>query len=75
MTALAGAATDEDQVAVDFMLSNMSSRMADNLREEISERGKVKLSEAEDAMTQIVGAIRTLVDEGAITLIEEDSED
>ncbi|WP_254439318.1 flagellar motor switch protein FliG [Ruegeria arenilitoris] len=75
VTALAGAATDEDKGAVDFMLSNMSSRMADNLREEISERGKVKLSEAEDAMTRIVGAIRTLVDEGAITLIEEDSED
>lgn len=75
VTALAGAATDADKATVDFMLSNMSSRMADNLREEIAERGTVKLSEAEDAMTQIVGAIRTLVDEGAVTLIEEDSDE
>lgn len=75
VTALAGASTDEDQKTVEFLLSNMSSRMADNLREEIGERGKVKQSDAEDAMTQIVGAIRTLADEGTIMLIEEESEE
>jgi len=75
VTALAGAVTDEDKGAAEFLLSNMSSRMADNLREEIGERGKVKQSDAEDAMTQIVGAIRTLVDDGTIALIEDESED
>ena len=75
VTALAGASVEDDRAAVDFLLSNMSTRMADNLREEITERGKVKLSEAEDAMTLIVGAIRALVDEGTITLVEEDSEE
>ena len=74
VTALAGAAAEDDKAAVTFLLANMSTRMADNLREEIGERGKVKLSETEEAMTQIVGAIRALVDEGTISLIEEDSE-
>ncbi|MCG7521317.1 flagellar motor switch protein FliG [Ruegeria sp. Ofav3-42] len=75
VTALAGAAGDDDKAAVTFLLSNMSTRMADNLRDEVGERGKVKLPETEEAMTQIVGAIRALVDEGAISLIEEDSEE
>ncbi len=75
VTALAGATAENDKAAVDFLLSNMSTRMADNLREEITERGKVKLAEAEEAMTLVIGSIRTLVDEGAIALIEEDSEE
>ncbi|WP_170382705.1 flagellar motor switch protein FliG [Ruegeria atlantica] len=75
ITALAGAETQDDQATVEFLLTNMSSRMADNLREEIAERGKVKQPEAEAAMTQIVGAIRNLVDERAITLLEEETED
>ncbi len=75
VTALAGATAENDKAAVDFLLSNMSTRMADNLREEFTERGKVKLAEAEEAMTLVIGSIRTLVDEGAIALIEEDSEE
>lgn len=75
VTALAGAKSETDKASVEFLLDNMSSRMADNLREEIAERGKVKQSEAESAMTQVVGAVRTLVDDGAIALIEEDRED
>ena len=75
VTALAGGDTEGDKAAVEFMLSNMSTRMAENLREEIAERGKVKQSDAEEAMTQIVGAIRAAVDDGTITLVEEDSED
>ncbi|WP_171122146.1 MULTISPECIES: flagellar motor switch protein FliG [unclassified Ruegeria] len=75
VTALAGAETDGDKAAVDFMLSNMSSRMAENLRDEIGERGKVKQAEAEDAMAQIVGAVRALVEAETITLIEEEKEE
>jgi flagellar motor switch protein FliG len=59
---------------VEFLLSNMSARMADNLREEMTERGKVKQSDAEDAMSAIITAIRALLDGGTITLVEE-SED
>nr|WP_254430419.1 MULTISPECIES: FliG C-terminal domain-containing protein [unclassified Ruegeria] len=75
VSALAGAATEGDQAAAEFMLSNMSTRMAENLREEMAERGKVKLSEAEDAMSQIVTAIRSLLDDGTITLVETDEDD
>ncbi|KIC43103.1 flagellar motor switch protein FliG [Ruegeria sp. ANG-R] len=72
VTALAGASTENDRAVVEFILANMSSRMADNLREEMTERGKVKQSDAEEAMSQIVAAIRTLLDEGAIALVELD---
>lgn len=72
VSALAGASAEGDQAAAEFILSNMSSRMADNLREEMAERGKVKQAEAEDAMTEIVGAIRNLLDEDAIALIEQE---
>ncbi len=75
VSALAGAAAPEDRETVDFMLSNMSSRMADNLREEMAERGKVKPAEAEEAMSQIIVAIRTLLDDGSITLVETDDDD
>lgn len=74
VTAMAGATTKEDAAAVEFMLANMSSRMADNLREEMADRGKVRQSEAEDAMAQIVGVIRALLDDGTITLVETDEE-
>ncbi len=72
VTAFSGAITEDDRAAVEFFLANMSSRMADNLREEMTERGKVKQPDAEQAMSQIVAAIRTLLDEGAITLVEAD---
>ncbi|MEM1005780.1 MAG: FliG C-terminal domain-containing protein [Pseudomonadota bacterium] len=74
VTALAGASAEDDKASVAFLLSNMSSRMADSLREEIDERGKVRQSDAEAAMAQIVGAIRTLLDEGAIKLVESDDD-
>lgn len=74
VTALAGASGEDDKASVDFLLSNMSTRMADNLREETAERGKVKQTEAEEAMANIVGVIRALTDEGAITLIESEDE-
>ncbi|EEE37834.1 flagellar motor switch protein FliG [Rhodobacteraceae bacterium KLH11] len=70
VTALAGASTGDDLAAAEFLLSNMSTRMADNLREEMAERGKVKQADTEEAMSQIVAAIRALLDDGAITLVE-----
>lgn len=75
ITALAGAAAEDDKASVEFVLSNISSRMAENLREEIGERGRVKQAEAEGAMTQIVTAIQNLAGEGAITLLESETED
>lgn len=75
ITALAGAAADDDKASVEFVLSNISSRMAENLREEMSERGRVKRADAEEAMTQIVTSIQNLAGDGAITLITAETEE
>ncbi|MEY8843046.1 FliG C-terminal domain-containing protein, partial [Cribrihabitans sp. XS_ASV171] len=70
VTALAGAREEADRAAVEHLLGNMSSRMADTLREEMADRGKVKLGDAEAAMADLVATIRALADDGAITLME-----
>ena len=63
------------QAAADFILANMSQRMAQALREEIAERGKVKEKEAEAAMNQIVSAIRRLEADRDLTLIAEEEDE
>jgi flagellar motor switch protein FliG len=77
ITALAVAQTagGPDAESADFVLSNMSQRMADSLREEISERGKVKKSDGEAAMSAVVGAIRAAADAGEIVLISPEEEE
>lgn len=66
--ALAAATGPEDAAAAEFLLANMSSRMADTLREEVGEKGPVKPRDGEAAMTAVVAAIRTLEQGGDITL-------
>ena len=61
-------------VAADHLLDNMSTRMADNLREEMGEAGKIKLSDAEAAQTAVVQAIRNAADAGTVVLINEDED-
>jgi flagellar motor switch protein FliG len=56
------------EAASDFLLANMSQRMAQGLREEMATRGKVKDKEAEAAMSAIVTAIRQLEAAGEIVL-------
>lgn len=68
VTALAGAVAEGDAASAEFILANMSQRMAATLREEIAERGRVREKDAEAAMTEIVAAIRELVDAGEIAL-------
>ncbi|NKX72432.1 flagellar motor switch protein FliG, partial [Rhodobacteraceae bacterium R_SAG1] len=70
-------ATDEEDVeSSEFMLANMSSRMAANIREEVGELGKVKRSVGENAMSTIVNALREMVVAGEIELRSaEDDED
>lgn len=61
--------------ATDHLLENMSTRMADNLREEMGEIGKVKQSDGEKAQTAVVTAIRAAADAGTVTLIVEDEDE
>ncbi len=58
--------------ARDFILENMSKRMAEALREEMGEAGKVPAADGEEAMNAIVGEIRRLVEEGELLLVAED---
>jgi flagellar motor switch protein FliG len=70
VTALAHARRDEDtNDAAEFLLANISSRLADNLRELVSAAGKVSLKEGEDALTAMVIAARDLAEAGEITLL------
>ena len=75
VTALASASAGDLAPAADFILDNMSKRMAEALREEIGELGQVKARDGEEAMTQVVNAIRQLEAAGEITLITADEDD
>ena len=67
---IAGAVADVDKRSVDFILSNISKRMADVLREMSEEFKDIKPKEAEAAMSAVVRAIRALADSREITLIQ-----
>lgn len=62
------ATEDADGAAVAFLMENISQRMADGLREEIEAMGKQRPKDIEDAMTEMVSAIRRLEQAGEIVL-------
>lgn len=68
--ALAYARTDEEtEKAADFLLANVSSRLADNLREMVDAVGTPSAREGEEALTAIVIAARDMAENGEITLL------
>ncbi|MEM1388562.1 MAG: FliG C-terminal domain-containing protein [Pseudomonadota bacterium] len=71
---MADPADTRAQAVIDFLLSNMSKRMGDQLREEVQEAAKPKASEVEEAQNQMVAAIRTLESRREIMLIAPDGE-
>jgi flagellar motor switch protein FliG len=75
VTALAGAAAPDTAPAADFILANMSGRMADALREQVREKGTVKPKLAEEAMGAVLQAIRSLEASGEIRLVLPDDSD
>lgn len=73
VTAMAAAVgKPEFEETTEFILANISQRMAQGLREEITARGKVKEKDAEEAMNQIIGAIRSLEATGELAMVQED---
>ncbi|MDM7930426.1 FliG C-terminal domain-containing protein [Tabrizicola sp.] len=56
--------------AAEFLLANISQRLAEGLREEMATRGKIKDKDGEEAMTAIISAIRSLEASSEITLIQ-----
>ncbi len=72
--ALSGAAQTAPAVK-EFILTNISSRLAEQIEESIQERGAVKPKDADMAMTQVVISIKELEKSGEITLIEPEEEE
>jgi flagellar motor switch protein FliG len=73
--AIAGAETARMQASADYILENMSGRMATQLLEDVQEAGAPKAVDAESAMGSFVNAIRKLETAGEITLIVEEEGD
>ena len=69
VVALAAAPDAELGHVAEFLLENMSRRMAEGLREEVGEKAKVSSKDGEDAMTAVVKTIRQLEANSEITLI------
>lgn len=76
VTAMAAAQDtgERGEQTVEFLLGAMSQRMAGQLREEMSDRGKVKTKEGEEAMGKVVAAIRELESKGEVVMVMSDPE-
>ncbi|WP_236545131.1 flagellar motor switch protein FliG [Tropicimonas marinistellae] len=73
VSALAFAAEDAALAASrDFLLDNMSKRMADGLRDEVQEAGTIRPDEGEEAMNALIAEIRRMVDDGELLLVAEE---
>lgn len=73
ITAFAAASSSDDmKPAADFILANISQRMADSLRAEIDERDPVTEDEGETAMKEVVDHIRAMEAEGDIYFVADD---
>jgi len=73
ITALAAATTSaETAAAAEFILSNISQRMAQSLRDEMESHEKVKERDAEVAMNAVIAAVRQLVGSGVVVLRQPD---
>jgi flagellar motor switch protein FliG len=69
------AASDNAPAAAEFILGNLSKRMAEQLNEAMGEHPPVKRRDADAAMELIMDAIRELVARGEIVLLEPDEDD
>ena len=56
----------------EFILGNLSTRMAEQLREELGEITSVRRKDGEQAQSEIIRVIRNLVKRGEIELVEEE---
>ncbi len=70
--ALAAAQNSGMKEASEFLLNNISKRMADTIREEIQELGAVKEKDGEAAMAKVVNEIRELEAAGEVFFVAED---
>ena len=69
LTLIVAGALGEDQTSVDFILENISKRMAENIRDDAKEVGDVKVDEMEQAMIRVIKVIRQLEADGEIFFV------
>jgi len=69
VTRAIAAGMESAKITVEFLLENMSRRLAEQIRGEAENMGKIRPDEGEAAMGAIVFAIRNLEEEGEIRLI------
>ncbi|WP_108838917.1 flagellar motor switch protein FliG [Tateyamaria sp. Alg231-49] len=74
VTALAGAGLMGMKASVEYVLENMSARLADQLREEVSEAGTPAPADTDAAMAMIVTVIRDMENAGDLVLLSADEE-
>lgn len=75
VTALAGASGGDDRAAADYLLGNISKRLAEQIREEMAEHPAIDPRDADAAMTAIIAVIRRLERAGEITLVMAEDDD
>ena len=72
VTALAASTSEDTRPTAEFILANISQRMAESLKTEADEMGEVSAADGEAAMTGVVAAIRELEESGEIYLVAEE---
>jgi flagellar motor switch protein FliG len=72
VTAFAASTSDDTRPTAEFILANISQRMAESLRTEAAELGAVAAADGETAMNGVVAAIRELEEAGEIYLVAEE---
>ena len=76
-TAMAAAlsGSEEDKAAAEFILANMSQRMASQIRETAAELGQVSSKAGETAQNAVTTVIRQMEADDAISYVEQDDDD
>lgn len=69
VTRAIAAGLEEAPLTVEFLLENLSKRLADQIRDEAETMGRPRPQDGEAAMAEIVTAIRALEEEGELRLI------
>jgi len=60
------------RATTEWLLQNVTQRMAETLREELSSRPRPSLRDSEQAQARLIGLIRTLESDGTIQLLAQD---
>lgn len=72
---IAIAGSDDEATGADDILTNVSQRIASQIRDSVEELGHLKRKTGEAAMNEVTTAIRELVDGGSIRYQSTDDED